>query len=360
MALQVTIDFNELPISIVVKHGKLSAKRNAQMVFTIGPRSILAEFPLSNSMEPLWGLKRANKPAPKTDKPLTKKAVKNLKRNKRRSDKRRAKFGAPKLAPFPALEMAKTALRKASQQRLSSVACRSMALPPSAIPAPRPRWVPTEKETLIRETSTNRAIIPSRQARVPSIVPRQTRVSTIAPRQVWIPTSTRKGVEPSRHPQTVTKPNKQFEKGTPGVKKDSKAQSTRRIFIGSVPIDIPIVEVMMTSYSEEVTTPKATKVKFVKPSTSSTPVMVPRTLQVKETTPPPVGVFMDRVPEPNKISVRVPEISGREEADPYPNRKLSGPDNLGSGYWVTNNPITTNLFFFCQIILWWDFLGSFC
>jgi len=29
MASQVTIDFNELPITIVVKHGKLSAKRNA-------------------------------------------------------------------------------------------------------------------------------------------------------------------------------------------------------------------------------------------------------------------------------------------------------------------------------------------
>jgi len=99
---------------------------------------------------------------------------------------------------------------------------------------------------------------------------------------VWIPTSTRKGVEPSRHPQTVTKPNKQFEKGTPGVKKDSKAQSTRRIFIGSVPIDIPVVEVMITSDSEEVTTPKAAKVQFIKPSTSSTPIMVPRTLQVKE------------------------------------------------------------------------------
>ena len=37
-----------------------------------------------------------------------------------------------------------------------------------------------------------------------------------------------------------------------------------------------------------------------------------------------VGVFMVRVPEPNKISVRVPEISGREEAEPNPNRKLSG------------------------------------
>ena len=31
---------------------------------------------------------------------------------------------------------------------------------------------------------------------------------------------------------------------------------------------------------------------------------------------------MDRVPEPNKISVRVREISGQEEGDPYPNRCL--------------------------------------
>jgi len=76
----------------------------------------------------------------------------------------------------------------------------------------------------------------------------------------------------------VTKPNKKFGEGTSGVKKAPKAQSTKRMFIGSVHINIPIVEVMMTSYSEEVTTPKAAKVKFVKPSTSSTPVMVPRTL----------------------------------------------------------------------------------
>jgi len=88
----------------------------------------------------------------------------------------------------------------------------------------------------------------------------------------------------------MTKPNKQFGEGTSGVKKAPKAQSTRRIFIGSVPISIPVVEVMMTSYSDEVTTPKAAKVKFVKPLTSSTPVMVPRTLQVKETTPPPVPI----------------------------------------------------------------------
>ena len=86
----------------------------------MGPRSILAEFPLSNSMEPLRGLERPNKPAPKTDKPLTRKAVKNLKRNKRRSDKRRAKSGAPKLAPSPALEIAKTTLRKASQLEMAT------------------------------------------------------------------------------------------------------------------------------------------------------------------------------------------------------------------------------------------------
>jgi len=86
----------------------------------------------------------------------------------------------------------------------------------------------------------------------------------------------------------MTKPNKQFGEGTSGVKKAPKAQSTRRIFVRSIPIDIPIAEVMMTSYSEEVTTPKTAKVKFVKSSTSSTPVMVPRTLQFKEATPPPV------------------------------------------------------------------------
>ena len=117
------------------------------MVFTIGPRSILAEFPLSNSMESLWGLERENKLTPKTHKPLTKKAVKNLK-----SDKRRAKSSTPKLAPSPALEKAQTALRKGSQQRSSSVACRSMALPASAVPAPLPRLVPIKKGTPIRET----------------------------------------------------------------------------------------------------------------------------------------------------------------------------------------------------------------
>ena len=67
------------------------------------------------------------------------------------------------------------------------------------------------------------------------------------------------------------------------------------MFIGSVHINIPIVEVMMTSYSEEVTTPKAAKVKFVEPSTSSIPIMVPRALQVKETTPPPVPIRSTKI-----------------------------------------------------------------
>jgi len=107
---------------------------------------------LSNSIEPLRGLERENKPALKTHKPLTKKVVKNLKRNKRR-----AKSGTPKLAPSLALEMAKTTLRRASQQRSSSVACHSIALPASAIPAPCPRQVLTKKGTSIRETSANRA-----------------------------------------------------------------------------------------------------------------------------------------------------------------------------------------------------------
>ena len=155
MAPQVTIDFNELPVTIVVKHEKLTAKRSAQMVFTIGPRSILTEFPLPNSIEPLRGLERASRPAPMTDKLLTKKAVKNLNCNKRRSDKRRAKSSAPKLAPSPALEMAKTNLRKGSQQRSSFVVCCLMVLPVSVIPAPRLRRVPIKKGTLTRETSAN-------------------------------------------------------------------------------------------------------------------------------------------------------------------------------------------------------------
>jgi len=112
----------------------------------------------------------------------------------------------------------------------------------------------------------------------------------LAPKQVWIPASRREGVEPSRHPQTLTNLDKPFGEGTSGVKKAPQAQPIRRIFIGNIPIDIPIAEVIMTSYLEEVTTAKTAKVKFVKHSNSSTPIMVLRTLQVREATPPPVPI----------------------------------------------------------------------
>jgi len=54
-----------------------------------------------------------------------------------------------------------------------------------------------------------------------------------------------------------------------------------------------------------------------------------------------VGVFMVRVSEPKELSVRVPKISGRMDAEPYPDRKLSGtqfrvPNNFGSGFWSPN------------------------
>jgi len=68
-------------------------------------------------MEPLRGLERSSIPAPMTDRPPTKKAVKNLKCNER--------ISAPKEAPSPALKIAKTTLRRASQQR----SCPSMAMP---------------------------------------------------------------------------------------------------------------------------------------------------------------------------------------------------------------------------------------
>ena len=53
---------------------------------------------------------------------------------------------------------------------------------------------------------------------------------------------------------------------------------------------------------------------------------------------------MVRVPEPKGISVRVPEISGRHNGEPYPNRniwvpEIRVPENVGSGFWLTNNPI---------------------
>jgi len=67
--------------------------------------------------------------------------------------------------------------------------------------------------------------------------------------------------------------------------KSSSSSIHKYIFIGNIRIDIPVAEVMMTSYSEEVTTPKTTKVKFIKPSTSSIPIMVPRTLKSRRLLP---------------------------------------------------------------------------
>jgi len=95
MVPQVTINFNELPITIVVKRRMHTVRKNVHMVFAIGPRSTLAEFPLSNSMEPLRGLEGASRPTPKTDKPINKKVVKNLNRNKRISDKHRSSLAHP-------------------------------------------------------------------------------------------------------------------------------------------------------------------------------------------------------------------------------------------------------------------------
>jgi len=55
-------------------------------------------------MDPVKGLERASKFAPYTSKLLNKKGIENLKRNKHRSDKRRAKYGVPNIAPSPALD----------------------------------------------------------------------------------------------------------------------------------------------------------------------------------------------------------------------------------------------------------------
>ena len=308
MAPQVTINFNQLPVTFVIKRGVFQVRKNVQMVFTVGPQSILAEFPLSNSMEPLRGLERASRPTPKADKPFTKKAVKNLKHNKRRSDKRCAKTAAPKLAPSPALELAKTTLKRAFQQRSSFTACPSMVRPFNLVLTPRPSQVLSQWGTHIREPPTTRATIQPRQARVPYLIPRQVRAPTSAPRQArvpnlplrqgrlpssgpthtWAPVFIRKGAKTSKKPLTLRTPNKSFGEGTSGIKNAPQVQPPRRIFFGTIPIDILVAEVMMTSYSEEVTATKTPKVKFVRPSASSTPTVVPGTLQVREATSTPI------------------------------------------------------------------------
>ena len=59
---------------------------------------------------------------------------------------------------------------------------------------------------------------------------------------------------------------------------------------------------------------------------------------------------MVRVPEPKGISVRVPEISGWQNSEPYLNQniritEIRVPENFGSGFWLTNNPIFQKYFF---------------
>jgi len=135
-----------------------------QVIFTVGPRSILAEFPLLNSIEPLRGLERASKPAPSNDRPLTKKAVKNQKRNKRRSDKRCAKSDVPKLAPSLALKLVKTTLRRASQQKSSIAAYPSLVMPHNLMPVPRYSPIPSGRGALRIGTSVSLAATLPRQA----------------------------------------------------------------------------------------------------------------------------------------------------------------------------------------------------
>ena len=73
---------------------------------------------------------------------------------------------------------------------------------------------------------------------------------------------------------------------------------------------------MMTSYSEEVTTPKTVKVKFIKPSTLSTPIMVPRTLQAKKATHPLVPI-KDRKILPSKSQRKSDLTSKGRESQAY-------------------------------------------
>jgi len=71
---------------------------------------------------------------------------------------------------------------------------------------------------------------------------------------------------------------KPFGEGVSGVKKAHELYSTRWTFIGTIPIAILVVVLMTTSYLEEVIVPKIVKVKFIKPSAPSTPIMVPTPL----------------------------------------------------------------------------------
>jgi len=65
-------------------------------------------------METLQGLERASRPSPKAHKALTREEIKSLKGNNCKNNKHRATSSAPKPTPSPALELAKTTLRRAS------------------------------------------------------------------------------------------------------------------------------------------------------------------------------------------------------------------------------------------------------
>ena len=108
------INFDKLPVTIVVKEGMLKVRRNVQRDLTVGPQSNLAKILMTNLMEPLRGIEKVIRSAPKIDKPLTNNVVKNLKRNKHKTKKHRTTPNTPKLALSPALEQVKKTLRRAS------------------------------------------------------------------------------------------------------------------------------------------------------------------------------------------------------------------------------------------------------
>ena len=96
------------------------------------------------------GTWKVSRSTPKTERLLTRKAIKNLKCNNHRSDKRRTESGTSKLAPSPALELAKIPLKRDSKQRPSSMTCPSMVMPLNPMIAHCLKLVPTQIRTLIK------------------------------------------------------------------------------------------------------------------------------------------------------------------------------------------------------------------
>jgi len=94
-------------------------------------------------MAPPWDIEKVSRSAPTIERLLTRKAVQNLKRDNRRSNKCCAKSSITRLAPSPSLELAKTALKRASQQRPSFMTCPSMVMPLNPMIAHCPKPVPT-------------------------------------------------------------------------------------------------------------------------------------------------------------------------------------------------------------------------